>query len=181
MTEGPDLIVVESPTQTSTPTAMQQIVDSVAGAPQFDGQVVLLIGMNRFLSGGLKAAYECSHQHPPSKPTYQLTTETDKLSRMLAAACAMTSAAECARVNSSIVIADDQTMSWAFVFDMEREMKSTTASQHFHNVRSLRLCSSSHFLCGIVCSGTTRPFVFNMYRSRVYTLCTNSPYSTYFL
>ena len=127
MSEGPDLLIVEEESFGSS-LAMQQIVHSLEENVHFDGLVAMWIGRERFLSGGIRRAYQCQGS---SLPTYHLKAERNKLANALKDC----KASERERVRKTIIISDELTMRWSFVFDMERNMSSKTASQHFHQVR----------------------------------------------
>lgn len=131
--EGPSMIVIE--VEGNIPGFVESILSALKAAPDYNGIVVLAPVKQRFLSGGIKASFS---QYPPGSAAFRPTPTVVK---ELVAAQLEKCGQACSRISPTLlgsesrprlVVGDELLMAWAFVFDMERPMASTSASQHYH-------------------------------------------------
>jgi len=126
--EGPDVIVYGH-SGGKIDNLMGTVVPAVASFPNWNGSLVFAPGKQRFLSGGIRAAYCGYHLYNYPAPPISDANVAQRTIRAKVKECGKLS---CRQAQKKIVVGDEILMAWSFVFDMERPMSEKSASQHFH-------------------------------------------------
>ena len=123
----------------------RRMLQAAAESPAFDGQIIFSPQKERLLTSGVGSSYLCaSADQFPDKPPTAILEEMDTRLQDALRECGES----CSNLASRLHLSDETTMSWSFVFDMERSLSSEVFSQHFHwyskRGEPRRQCGSEH-------------------------------------
>lgn len=145
--EGPDMIIVGDINKFGYESIpYRRMLQAAAESPAFDGQIIFSPQKERLLTAGIGSSYICatSEQQFSGEAQTSILDEIDTRLQGALQECGNS----CSSLASRLHLSDETTMSWSFVFDMERSLSSEVFSQHFHwyseRGEQRRKCGSEH-------------------------------------
>jgi len=132
--EGPDLIVLGDIFEGNyNVVPYNELIDVMASAPEFDGQLVVSPQKQHLKSAGIGSNYLCKTNAEnaaivATSGAQSIAESTRQQINGHLAMCGDT----CSHMVDRILVAEENEMSWPFIFNTERPMSDTVFSQHYH-------------------------------------------------